>query len=75
MWRDWMYETLRNSGFDSDIGKHDDLLNIYKSKKENQPSNLFDQMNLLNRIGFKDVDFFQIWDFCSVRWNKIIPKK
>ncbi len=58
MWRDWMNETLRNSGLESEVGKYDNLPDIYKSKEENQPSSLFDQLDLLIKIGFKDVDCF-----------------
>lgn len=30
----------------------------YKMKVENKPSNLFDQIEMLNKIGFRDVDCF-----------------
>lgn len=53
-----MKETLRKSGLESEIGTYDNLPDIYKSKEENQPSNLFDQLDLLIKIGFKDVDCF-----------------
>ena len=58
MWRDGMNETLSKNGLESEIGTYDNLPDIYKSKEENQPSNLFDQLDLLIKIGFKDVDCF-----------------
>jgi tRNA (cmo5U34)-methyltransferase len=58
MWRDWMNETLANTGFGDDIGKYDDLPHEYKHQAENKPSGLFEQMQLLTQIGFRDVDCF-----------------
>jgi tRNA (cmo5U34)-methyltransferase len=58
MWRDWVNETLVQKGFQTDVGKYDDLPQVYKQKPENKPSGLFEQMQLLTRIGFRDVDCF-----------------
>ncbi len=58
MWRDWMNEKLIEIGKSEDIGKHDGLPDLYKSKDDNLPSPLFDQLQLLDKIGFKDVDCF-----------------
>lgn len=58
MWIDWMNETLMKINLKNDVGKHDNLPKVYKSKSENQPSTLTDQMEMLGRAGFKDVDCF-----------------
>jgi tRNA (cmo5U34)-methyltransferase len=58
MWVDWMNETLQKNKIDDEVGKFNDLPSIYKSKEENKPSNLFDQLSLLTKTGFKDVDCF-----------------
>lgn len=58
MWTDWINETLYKNNFKDEIGKYDNLPLRYKSAAENKPSALFDQIQLLNRIGFRDVDCF-----------------
>jgi tRNA (cmo5U34)-methyltransferase len=58
MWVDWMNETLHKNSIGDEVGKFNDLPNIYKSKEENKPSDLFDQLNLLTKVGFKNVDCF-----------------
>ena len=56
MWVDWVNETLRRRGREDDVGTYDDLPATYKAKPENKPSSLPDQLELLRRIGFRDVD-------------------
>jgi len=58
MWRDWINETLHKKGFKSDIGKYDNVPSHYKSNEENKPSSLSDQLDLLEKIGFQNVDCF-----------------
>jgi tRNA (cmo5U34)-methyltransferase len=58
MWADWMNETLFKSGFKRDIGKYDHIPTVYKNAGENKPSTLRDQLDMLSRIGFQDVDCF-----------------
>jgi tRNA (cmo5U34)-methyltransferase len=58
MWVDWMNETLQKNNLDTELSKFDDLPNIYKAKEENKPSDLFDQLDLLTKAGYKDVDCF-----------------
>jgi tRNA (cmo5U34)-methyltransferase len=58
MWRQWMNEQLAAQGRTADIGTHDGLPDLYKSKKDNNPSPLFDQLQVLEKTGFKDVDCF-----------------
>ncbi len=58
MWRQWMNETLIKRGRAEDVGKHDGLPDFYKSKPDNQPSPLLDQLQILEKIGFRDVDCF-----------------
>ena len=56
MWLDWMNERLAQTG--GKVGKHDHLPAAYKSKPENQPSGLFEQLQALRQVGFRDVDCF-----------------
>jgi tRNA (cmo5U34)-methyltransferase len=58
MWVDWIDEALSRNGFEDDVGKHADLPAVYRAKPENKPSSLFEQMELLRQIGFRDVDCF-----------------
>ena len=58
MWVDWMNETLQRSGLGDDVGKYDELPAVYKGKPENRPSDLFDQLQMLRQIGFRDVDCY-----------------
>ncbi|MFX0088040.1 MAG: class I SAM-dependent methyltransferase [Candidatus Hodarchaeota archaeon] len=58
MWTEWMNETLYKNNFKDDIGKYDNLPIIYKTKEENKPSTLFEQLDILAKIGFKNVDCF-----------------
>ena len=66
MWTDWMNETLLKSGFNDDIGKYDRIPTNYKTANENKPDTLSDQLTLLRRIGFKDVDCFYKYGIFSV---------
>ncbi len=58
MWRDWINENLRGKGREDEVGKYDDLPQVARRKPENKPSKLVDQLWLLERIGFRDVDCF-----------------
>jgi tRNA (cmo5U34)-methyltransferase len=58
MWRQWTNEALIKKGRSEDVGKHDGLPDLYKSKQDNHPSPLIDQLQILEKIGFKDVDCF-----------------
>ncbi len=40
------------------MGKYDDLPSTSKIKVENQPTNLFEQLEILCKTGFKNVDCF-----------------
>ena len=55
MWEDWMNERLTQLG---EVGKYDGLPQAAKAKPENKPSGLFEQLELLRQIGFRDVDCF-----------------
>ena len=56
MWEDWINELLAQIG--GEIGTHDGLPQVAKAKPENKPSGLFEQLELLKKIGFRDVDCF-----------------
>lgn len=58
MWRDWMNEQLAAQGNTTGLSRHDGLPDLYKSKQDNQPSLLADQLLALEQTGFKDVDCF-----------------
>lgn len=58
MWRDWMNEQLIAMNKPENIGTHDSLPDIYKAKQDNHPGSLLDQLEILQKIGFKDVDCF-----------------
>ena len=66
MWTDWMNETLQKNCLNDKIGKYDDLPSIYKNKEENKPDTLISQLDLLNDIGFKDVDCFYKYGIFAV---------
>jgi tRNA (cmo5U34)-methyltransferase len=56
MWEDWMNERLAQIG--GEVGTHDGLPEVAKAKQENKPSGLFEQLEILRQIGFRDVDCF-----------------
>jgi tRNA (cmo5U34)-methyltransferase len=56
MWEDWMNERLAQIG--GEVGAQDGLPEVAKAKPENKPSGLVEQLMLLRRIGFRDVDCF-----------------
>jgi tRNA (cmo5U34)-methyltransferase len=58
MWREWMNEALIKKGRSEDVGKHEGLPDLYKSKQDNHPGPLIDQLQILEKIGFRDVDCF-----------------
>jgi tRNA (cmo5U34)-methyltransferase len=66
MWADWINETLHYNGMESEVGSHDTLPARYKQKPENKPSALFDQLELLDKIGFRDVDCFYKYGIFAV---------
>jgi tRNA (cmo5U34)-methyltransferase len=55
MWRDWIERALAASGHPDDT-KYHGLPLKYKHEPENKPSGLFEQMQLLQQVGFRDVD-------------------
>jgi tRNA (cmo5U34)-methyltransferase len=56
MWEDWMDGRLAQIG--GEVGTHAGLPQAAKAKPENKPSGLFEQLELLRQIGFRDVDCF-----------------
>jgi len=58
MWVDWINQALHQKGVEEGFGKYDQLPSHYKHKPENKPSALFDQLDVLRKIGFRDVDCF-----------------
>lgn len=66
IWRNWMNETLEKNGHKKDIGKYDNIPSVYKNNLENKPSNLWDQMQILSKCGFRDVDCFYKYSIFAV---------
>lgn len=59
MWRDWINSNMEKLGKSGSIGKHDSMPdNSYKMKAENKPSLLKDNLDLLEKSGFRDADVF-----------------
>jgi tRNA (cmo5U34)-methyltransferase len=58
MWVDYINDYLKSNNRNDEMGKHDMLPNSYKNKSENKPSTLTSQLNMLNDIGFKDVECY-----------------
>ncbi len=58
MWTDYINVLLKSSKRENEIGTHDNLPDIYKGKSENKPSSLISQLNMLNDIGFRDVECY-----------------
>jgi tRNA (cmo5U34)-methyltransferase len=56
MWEDWMNERLAQIA--GAVGTYDGLPEMARTKPENKPSGLIEQMELLRQIGFRDVDCF-----------------
>lgn len=66
IWRNWMNETLERNGHLNDIGKYDNIPSVYKNNLENKPSGLWDQLQVLSRCGFRDVDCFYKYSIFAV---------
>ena len=58
MWVDWINETLVRNNQNDEIGKYDGVPKNYKDAHENKPDDLFEQLELLRKIGFKNVECF-----------------
>ena len=58
MWREWMNETLVRIGKKDAVGKNDALPGSYKAKPENKPSDLFNQVEILRKVGFRDAECY-----------------
>lgn len=56
LWREWLREKAEEKNSVAD--RHQDLPEIYKFKPENKPERLFDQLQMLEQSGFRDVDCF-----------------
>jgi len=59
MWRDWINNNIEKLGKSEFIGKHNNMPEeTYKMKAENKPSLLRDNLDMLEKSGFRDVDVF-----------------
>ena len=58
MWTNYINDSLRKNGREKEISQHDRLPISYKTKSENKPSSLTSQLQMLNDIGFKDVECY-----------------
>ncbi len=66
LWIDWMNEKVSDRGLNIDTKLINSVPTDYKLKEENKPSDLFDQIRILNEIGFRDVDCFYKYGIFSV---------
>jgi len=66
IWRNWMNERLANSGHEDNVGKYDTIPSVYKNNLENKPSSLRDQLEILEKCGFRDVDCFYKYSIFSL---------
>lgn len=66
IWRNWMNETLEKNGKHEDIGQFDNIPFVYKNNAENKPSGLWEQLDILSKCGFKDVDCFYKYSIFAV---------
>ena len=66
MWTDRIKEYISKNGLIDMEGKFDDTPHIHKSKAENKPSRLFDQLRLLSKAGFRDVDCYYKYSVFAV---------
>lgn len=66
MWADWIKEYIKVNGLKEKEGEFDNMPEIYKNKPENKPTKLFDQLDLLSKAGFKDVDCFYKYSVFSI---------
>ena len=56
VWQVYMNDVLRRNG--EEEGRFNDLPRGYKEAAENKPSGLFEQIQALRQVGFRDVDCF-----------------
>ncbi len=54
MWENSISEQTKQNA--DEFKKHENLPSVYKNKTENKPSTLNSQLNMLEKIGFEDVD-------------------
>jgi len=66
IWKNWMNETLEKIGSVSDVGKYDNIPEVYKNNLENKPTGLLDQLQLLKQCGFRDVDCFYKYSIFAI---------
>ena len=66
LWIEWMKEIAKEQGLNVETSWIEGVPLGYKMKAENKPSNLFDQIEILNLIGFRNVDCFYKYGLFSV---------
>src|SRR5271169_2763863 len=66
LWKNWINETLETNGKESEIGKYDNIPSVYKNTLEDKPSGLWDQLQILAKCGFRDVDCFYKYSIFAV---------
>ena len=66
IWRNWMNERLAKSDHKDAVGKYDTIPSVYKNNLENKPSSLWDQLEMLEKCGFRDVDCFYKYGIFSL---------
>ena len=66
MWKDWMNENLRAKGLSDKVGEYDGIPDGYRNSPEDMPSSLKDQLQVLEEVGFQNVDCFYKYSIFAV---------
>jgi tRNA (cmo5U34)-methyltransferase len=56
LWKNWIEERKKSLGIEGNY--YDDIIQRYKTNKDNKPDTLESQINALKSVGFRDVDCF-----------------
>ena len=58
MWTAWINKVLSTHNLEQEVGTYDGLPQKYQNEAENKPSGLFDQLQVLQQVGFRNVDCY-----------------
>lgn len=64
LWKEWIDERKETLGREG--GPFDNIIQRYKDNKDNKPDTLDDQLKVLERIGFRDVDCYYKYGIFSM---------
>jgi tRNA (cmo5U34)-methyltransferase len=58
LWTDWMREVVEERSLRIESDLIESVPSVYKKKPENKPDGLIEQLQMLQEIGFRDIDCF-----------------